>query len=203
MSAFDDYESYDALGLAALVAEGRVSAADALEAAIERALRHAELNAIPIPMYEEARALAVGALPEGPFRGVPFLLKDLYAAHKGWRLTNGSRIFADHVSDHDHALVTRYKAAGLVCFGRSASPEFGITTSTESVLFGATRNPWNRNHSAGGSSARQVHGPYRTQIVLRYCAGHVDYGTLLGQSIAHTPAPTVCLHLIEDRNRNA
>jgi amidase/6-aminohexanoate-cyclic-dimer hydrolase len=152
MSTLADYESHDALGLAALIRGGEASASQLLEAAIARAERHAGLNAIPIPMYDEARALAAGDLPDGPFRGVPFLLKDLYAAHEGWRLTNGSQLFADQVSDHDHALVARYKAAGLVCFGRSASPEFGITTSTESVLFGATRNPWNPKHSAGGSS---------------------------------------------------
>ena len=147
-----DYESFDALGLAALIAAGELTPAEVLEAAIERAERHQALGAIPIPMYEEGRATAMGPLPEGPFRGVPFLLKDLYAAYEGWRLTNGSRLFEEQVSDHDHTLVTRYKAAGLVCFGRSASPEFGITTSTESVLFGATRNPWNREYSAGGSS---------------------------------------------------
>ena len=70
----------------------------------------------------------------------------------GWRLTNGSRVFEDQVSDQDSELVRRYREAGLICFGRSASPEFGITTSTESALFGVTRNPWAREHSAGGSS---------------------------------------------------
>jgi amidase/6-aminohexanoate-cyclic-dimer hydrolase len=147
-----DYESHDALGLAALIRGGEASACEVLEAAIERAERHAGLNAVPIPMYEHARSLAAGELPDGPFRGVPFLLKDLYAAHEGWRLTNGSCLFADQVSDHDHALVVRYKAAGLVSFGRSASPEFGLTTTTESKLFGATRNPWNPSYTAGGSS---------------------------------------------------
>jgi amidase len=148
-----DYESHDVLDLAERVRSQEVSPAELLEAAIERAeTRGAELGCIPIPLFEEARRQVAGKLPEGPFRGVPFLVKDLNAPMKGARLTNGSRFFADQVSDHDSELVARYRRAGLVCFGRSASPEFGITTSTESVLFGVTRNPWNRERSAGGSS---------------------------------------------------
>jgi Asp-tRNA(Asn)/Glu-tRNA(Gln) amidotransferase A subunit family amidase len=130
-----------------------VTPAELLEVAIERAgARGAALGCIPIPLFEEARREVAGGLPEGPFRGVPFLVKDLNAPMKGVRLTHGSRFYADQVSDHDSELVARYRRAGLVCFGRSASPEFGITTSTESMLFGVTRNPWNPERSAGGSS---------------------------------------------------
>jgi Asp-tRNA(Asn)/Glu-tRNA(Gln) amidotransferase A subunit family amidase len=149
---FDDYESYDALALALLVQKRELSPRELLEAALERAARrNPAVNAIPIPMHEEARRVAE-APPEGPFRGVPFLLKDLYAMYPGVRTTHGSRLFADHVPDHENELVARYRRAGLVIFGKSASPEFGITTSTESALFGPTRNPWNLEHSAGGSS---------------------------------------------------
>jgi Asp-tRNA(Asn)/Glu-tRNA(Gln) amidotransferase A subunit family amidase len=153
MTIGDAYESHDALGLAELVRRGEVRPDDLLEAAIERTQRlNPHLNAVVIPMFDEARRQLAADLPAGPFAGVPFLLKDLYADYAGVRLTYGSQLFADNVPDHDSELVARYKRAGLVIFGRSASPEFGITTSTESVLFGATRNPWNPERMAGGSS---------------------------------------------------
>jgi Asp-tRNA(Asn)/Glu-tRNA(Gln) amidotransferase A subunit family amidase len=150
--AFDDYESYDALGLAELVRNGDLKPRELLEAALERAeRRNPVVNAIVTPMLEEARRVAE-APAAGPFRGVPFLLKDLYAAYPGVRTTQGSRLFAENVPDHENELVARYRRAGFVIFGKSASPEFGITTTTESVLFGKTRNPWNLEYSAGGSS---------------------------------------------------
>jgi amidase/6-aminohexanoate-cyclic-dimer hydrolase len=152
MDAGLDYESHDAVSLAALVRAGEATPQELLEAAIERADRHAGLGAVVIPMYDAGREAAAGDLPDGPLRGVPYLLKDLHAARVGWKLTNGSRLFEAQVSDHDSELVRRYERAGLVLFGRSASPEFGITTSSESELYGATRNPWNLAHSAGGSS---------------------------------------------------
>jgi len=153
MSRLNDYEAYDALGLADLVRRGEASPEELLEAAVARAEdRNPAINAITVKMYEEARKAIQAGLPDGPFRGVPFLLKDLYAMYAGSRTTNGSRFFADFVPDHDSELVTRYKRAGLVIFGKAASPEFGITSTTESVLFGKTRNPWNPEHTAGGSS---------------------------------------------------
>ncbi|MEN8181128.1 MAG: amidase [Myxococcota bacterium] len=149
----EEYAAHDALGLAGLVARGDVSPEELLEAALARArATNGTLNAIVIPMVEEAhRSLAAG-LPEGPLRGVPYLLKDLHAFYAGVRLTNGCRLFEDFVPDHDSEIVTRYKAAGLVIFGRSASPEFGITATTESTLFGPTCNPWALEHTPGGSS---------------------------------------------------
>jgi amidase/6-aminohexanoate-cyclic-dimer hydrolase len=152
MGHMDDYASHDAIALAERVRKGEVKPRELLELAIGLAERHASLGAVVIPMFEEARRAVEADLPDGPFRGVPFLLKDLHAAFAGVRLTNGSRLFRDCVPDYDSELVARYKRAGLVVFGRSASPEFGITTSTESVLFGQTRNPWNPARSAGGSS---------------------------------------------------
>jgi Asp-tRNA(Asn)/Glu-tRNA(Gln) amidotransferase A subunit family amidase len=153
MSPFADYESHDGLGLADLVAKGEVTPGELLDAAIERIeARNPALNAVVYPWYDEARAAIAAGLPEGPFRGVPFLLKDLYAYFAGQPISNGSRLFDAYVPDHDAELVARYKRAGLAIFGRSASPEFGLTTTTESLLHGETRNPWNLEHTAGGSS---------------------------------------------------
>ena len=84
---------------------------------------------------------------------MPFLLKDLYVLYPACAPRNGSRLFADNVPDHENELVARYRRAGLVSFGKTASPEFGITTHAPSrALFGKTRNPWNLEHTAGGSS---------------------------------------------------
>jgi amidase len=153
MTRIAEYESQDALGLAAWVRAGEVSPQELLEAAVERIeARNPALNAVVIRAFEEGRKAIEAGLPDGPFRGVPWLLKDLHAAWKGVRLTSGSRFFSDNVSDYDAELTTRYRRAGLVLFGRTASPELGLTSTTESVLHGATRNPWNRERSAGGSS---------------------------------------------------
>jgi Asp-tRNA(Asn)/Glu-tRNA(Gln) amidotransferase A subunit family amidase len=153
MSPLEDYESYDALGLADLVAKGEVTATELLDAAIERVeSRNPELNAVVYPWYDEARSAIAAGLPEGPFRGVPFLLKDLYTLYAGQLISNGSRLFEGLVPDHDSELVARYRRAGLVIFGRTTSPEFGLTTTTESRLHGQTRNPWSLSHTTGGSS---------------------------------------------------
>ena len=153
MTIGDAYEAHDAIGLAELVRRGEVQPVELLEAAIERSERlNPKINAVVIPLFEEARRLVASGPPEGPLRGVPFLLKDLYALYAGAPITHGSQLFSDFVPDHDSELVTRYRRAGLVIFGRSASPEFGLVTSTESRLFGATRNPWNLERIAGGSS---------------------------------------------------
>ena len=149
----EDYEQYDGLGLAALVASGEISPTALLDEAIERVERlDGQLGAVVIRMFDQARAAIADGLPEGPFRGVPFLLKDLHLAWPGVPLTNGSRLFETNVPNVESELVARYRRAGLVVFGKSASPELGLTTTTESALFGATRNPWNLEHSSGGSS---------------------------------------------------
>jgi amidase/6-aminohexanoate-cyclic-dimer hydrolase len=153
VAGFQENESHDAVGLAALVASGEVSPVELLDAALERvAARNPALNAVVIEMEQHARNAIADGLPDGPLRGVPFLLKDLHLGHAGARTTSGSRLFEDFVADHDHELVARYRRAGLVIFGKSASPEFGLTTSTESAVFGRTANPWNTRYMAGGSS---------------------------------------------------
>jgi amidase/6-aminohexanoate-cyclic-dimer hydrolase len=149
----DEYQACDALELAARVADGELAPEELLETALVRLEAcNPRLNAVVIPMVEQARAALSAGLPAGPFRGVPFLLKDLYQLYAGVRTTNGCRLFADFVPDIDSELVRRYKGAGLVIFGKTHSPEFGITTTSESQLFGQTHNPWNLDHSAGGSS---------------------------------------------------
>jgi Asp-tRNA(Asn)/Glu-tRNA(Gln) amidotransferase A subunit family amidase len=153
MGAFSEYDRYDAVGLAELVRRREVTPDELLNAAIARAeTSNPAVNAICLPMYEEAKAALAGGLHEGPFTGVPFLLKDLYAMVAGAPLTNGSALFADFVPDRDSELVVRYRRAGLVVFGRTSSPELGLCYTTEPRLYGPTRNPWNLDRVAGGSS---------------------------------------------------
>jgi len=152
---FKEYSDYDGLGLAALVKAGEVSPAEVTEAAIERAERHnPALNAVVHKAYDEARAAAKGDLPDGPFRGVPFLVKDLLIQVKGWPRTSGSRFAANAgvVDTEDSGLMKRYRSSGVVTLGKTNLPEFGITGTTEPALFGPCRNPWNTDHSTGGSS---------------------------------------------------
>ena len=150
---FNEYEQYDALGLAELVRQRQVTPQELLEAAIARVeARDGSMNAVVTKMYDQARAAIAAGLPDGPFTGVPFMLKDLGVLYAGVRTTNGSRMFADFVADHDSTLVARYKAAGLVIMAKTNTPEFGIAATTEPQLFGPTRNPWSLAHSAGGSS---------------------------------------------------
>ena len=153
MAGFIECETYDATGLAALIAGGQVSAAEVLDAAIERAERlQPSINGITIPLYEHARAAARTGLPAGPLSGVPFLLKDLGAQLSGTRTSGSGKLWRDFVADHDSTLVARYRAAGLNIFGKSASPEMGLAPSTEPAMYGPCRNPWNLAYSAGGSS---------------------------------------------------
>lgn len=145
----------DATDQAGLVARGEVTAGELLDAAIERIESgNPVLNAVTIEWFERARATAAAGLPDGPFRGVPFLLKDLWAHFEGETLSNGNRALKDAapVSTADTTLVQRFKAAGLSIAGRTNSPEFGALPTTEPEAWGATRNPWNTDHSPGGSS---------------------------------------------------
>lgn len=153
MGGFAEYDDYDALGLAALVAAGEVSPGELLDEAIARLEAvNGTLNAVTLKHYDEARAAIDAGLPKGPFRGVPFLLKDLHLLMRGTVTTYGSASFRDNVADHDSTLTERYRQAGLVIFGKTNTPEFGLAGTTEPRLFGPTRNPWNTEHSPGGSS---------------------------------------------------
>ena len=149
----DDYSEYDGLGLAELVRNRQVTPAELTEAAIARIERHnPTLNAVVYKAYDEARGTAASNLPDGPFRGVPFLIKDLGAQVKGWPRTSGSN-FAQLAADPaDSELVARYRAAGVVLLGKTNTPEFGIPGVTNSERLGSCRNPWNPDHISGGSS---------------------------------------------------
>lgn len=153
MTIFSEYPQFDALGLADLVSRGEITPKELLAEAIRRrdAVNPA-LNAVIHNMDELAYAHIDQGLPAGPFRGVPFLLKDFCAAYKGVPLTNGSRAFKDYVPDYDSELVKRFKASGVVTFGKTNTPELAIVGATEPALHGITCNPWNREHTAGGSS---------------------------------------------------
>src|SRR5262245_17229499 len=137
---FEEYRKQDATALAGLIAKGELSAKTVLEVAIARAEAiNGSINAIVHKQYEQAGKAVAAGLPAGPLSGVPFLIKDLGAFEKGEPATYGSRLFADFVADHDSAYVRRCKQAGLVCIGRSASPEFGLSPSTEPRLYGACK----------------------------------------------------------------
>jgi amidase/6-aminohexanoate-cyclic-dimer hydrolase len=148
-----EFEKRDGLALAALVRSGEVTAEELLELAIARieAVNPA-INAVVGKAYDHAREAIARGLPGGPFTGVPFLLKDLGLYCRGLVTTHGSQLFAGLVADHDSNLVARYKQAGLVILGKTNTPEFGLTTTTEPRLHGPTRNPWDPELSAGGSS---------------------------------------------------
>lgn len=153
-NASDDVSQLDALDLAALVRRGEVTPAELLEGAIERAeVLNPALNAVVIKDFDRARALvADGRVPEGPLGGVPFLLKDLGVTLEGTITSHGSRFFKTAVASKTSTLVERYEKAGLVIFGKTASPEFGSSSSTESLAWGETHNPWVLDYSSGGSS---------------------------------------------------
>ena len=153
MAGIAEYERLDAIDLAALIARRDATALEVLDEAIARAEKYnPAINAIPLKLYDRARAEALKPLPSSPLAGVPFLLKDLGALLTGTVSSGSTKLLADVVWDHDSTIVERYRAAGLNIFGRSSSPELGLATSTEPAMFGPCRNPWNLAHSAGGSS---------------------------------------------------
>ena len=153
MENFKEYDQYDAMGLARLIANGDITAAELCEAAIERIEKvNPEFNAVVTPMYDIGRDAAQKELPKGPFTGVPFLLKDLMYAYAGVPLSSGCRAYRNFVPDHDCEMVRRYKKSGVVVLGKTNTPEFGLMGVTEPELFGPCRNPWNIDHTPGGSS---------------------------------------------------
>lgn len=148
-----EYDQYDGLGLAALVAKREVTPLELLNAVRQRLeMINPKINAVAQVFFDKAEAQIKQGLPDGPFKGVPFALKDLGQQLAGTKTTYGSRVFKDNVPDFDSTLVARYKQAGLVIFAKSTTPELGLTTTTESVMFGLTRNPWNLERTSGGSS---------------------------------------------------
>jgi amidase len=149
----DDVAWLDATGQAELVRRGEVSPAELVDGAIARIEKlNPELNAVIHPLFERARGEAAGPSGDGPFRGVPFLLKDLGAELAGTPFCEGSAFAGDYRSTETQELTERFQRAGFVICGKTNTPEFGILPTTEPHRFGPSRNPWNINHSTGGSS---------------------------------------------------
>ncbi len=152
----DDLAWLDASAQAELVRRGKASPAELVEAAILRIERtNPELNAVIIPRFEKARAEAVSrALPDGPFRGVPFLLKDLICYSAGDPHHMGTRFLRDlgFVAPADTYLAEKFRAAGFVFLGKTNTPELGTLPTTEPEAYGPSRNPWDTSRSTGGSS---------------------------------------------------
>lgn len=152
----DQFADLDATAQAELVRQRQVSPLELVDAAIANIeALNPRLNAVITPLFDQARALAKsGAIPDGPFRGVPFLLKDLGAACGGDPLYMGTRLLRDahFIVPYDTYLGAKFKAAGFICLGKTNTPELGLITTTEPEAFGPSRNPWDLTRSTGGSS---------------------------------------------------
>ena len=152
MSGFPEYADYDGLGLAELARQGDVTPAELVEEAIARVeAGNPRLNAVVWKLYDSARRTAAAEL-SGPFAGVPFFIKDLMAPIAGVPMSQGNRCLRNLPRDRDAEIVARYRKAGLVFLGKTNVPEFGLAPVTESVALGPCRNPWNLDHTPGGSS---------------------------------------------------
>ena len=148
-----EYLTYDALGLAELIRTKQISSSEVLEIAIGLTEKlDPKLNAVPIKHFDLARDNLKNQSNKGIFNGVPFLLKDLNNYLEGTITTGGSRVLENISADHTSELVKRTINSGLNIFGKTNSPELGLTVTTEPVLYGPTRNPWDLNRSSGGSS---------------------------------------------------
>jgi amidase len=153
MNKFPDYHRYDAIALAELVKKGEITPPELCEEAISRAEKvNPVINAINYPLFDYARDIASKELPSGPFTGVPFLIKDLGHLLAGFPSSGGSRSMKDMISPLDSEMVLRFKKSGVVIFGKTNTPEFGLKTVTEPELFGPTLNPWDLSRNSGGSS---------------------------------------------------
>jgi len=153
MGFASEFGKFDALGLAELVRNGEVSADEVMETAIERIDEIAPaLNFVSVKCYEHGRSLAKSKIADGPFMGVPYLLKDSFMDYEGTVSTQCCRIFEHYVSKFDMGAVTSAKEAGFLLVAKTTAPECGWGASTESPLFGATLNPWNPEYTPGGSS---------------------------------------------------
>lgn len=152
-SSSDELAFLDATAQAELIRRKQVTPLELVDAAIARIEQlNPTLNAVITPMFDLARSSAQNPLPEGPFRGVPFLLKDVLASYAGVRMASGSSFLKRFVPDHDSELVVRLKRAGLVIVGKTNTPEFGLLPTTEPHAFGPSRNPWAPGRITGGSS---------------------------------------------------
>src|SRR3984957_7921132 len=150
--AFRESGKYRGIGLADLVRKKQVSASELLDEAIARTAKvDPQINAVVVKHYDYAQPQIDRGIPDGPFAGVPFLLKDLEFL-EGTRTTSGASVYRDTVAGNTGTLPHHFFDAGVTIFGKSSTPEFGLMPTTEPRLFGPTRNPWNLAHSSGGSS---------------------------------------------------
>ena len=150
----DEYDGHDGTALAALVRAGEVTAGELLDAALARhQATDAAIGAVVHVQDGVARSAIAAGLPDGPFTGVPFLVQDLGCEAIDLPTSMGSRVFDGYCYTYDSEIYVRLRAAGLVTFARTTTPEFGVGVTTESVVYGRpTRNPWDLGHVAGGSS---------------------------------------------------
>ncbi len=171
----DDQVWLDATAQAELVRTGKVSARELVDDAIDRIERlDGRLNAVIHPRFDKARAEADGPLPDGPFRGVPMVIKDLAIYTEGDPYHAGTRLLRSlgYTADHDSYLAQKFRAAGFISVGRTNVPELGTTITTESLAWGPARNPWDPDHSTGGSS-----GGSAAAVAAGYVAvGHANDG---------------------------
>ncbi|PCI54616.1 MAG: amidase [Alphaproteobacteria bacterium] len=154
MSIKDEFQKYDALGLAALVKNGDVSASELMEVVIGRIEKvNPELNFVAVDCSELGRELAKGDIPDGPFHGVPYFLKDLFTDWKGVQCKNGTMMYKDYVSEHDGITVERAKAGGFILASKTTVPEMGWAAAGENLVTGNTLSPWDVTRTPGGSSS--------------------------------------------------
>jgi amidase len=153
MISLKDYTAYDGLGLASLVARKEVTPKELIDAALQAIAKvNPKLNSVLQTLPEMATAEIAAGLPNGPFAGVPFVIKELVLHAKNVRSDSGSRLGQGFIPSADTELMARFRRAGLVLIGTTQTPELGYNPTTETVLFGPVHNPWDLNRSAGGSS---------------------------------------------------
>lgn len=153
MPGFPEYHKYDGLGLAELVTRKDVTPGDLLDEAIRRIEDHnPRINAVINKLYDRARASIEAGLPDGPFTGVPILVKDLVYMLEGVPTSAGNRVLKDYPAPYDSELVRRWRASGVVMVGKTNVPELGLVPYTEPEAFGACRNPWDTTRITSGSS---------------------------------------------------
>ena len=154
---FPDYGNCDGLGLVELVRKKTVSPSELVEEAIARIAKHnSKINAVVLPLFERARAAAKGELPDGPFKGVPFLMKDLIATLEGVPTSSGNKLLRNLPAKISTEMAKRWENSGVVVVGKTNTPEFGLTPYTESDNLCPARNPWDTSRTPGGSSGGSV-----------------------------------------------
>jgi len=153
MPNFEEILDLDATAQAELIRRKEIKPIELVEATIERVEKlNPDLNLVITTLFDEAKTAAAGKIPDGPFAGVPFLMKDIGAFLAGAPMSMGTALLKGFVPDHDSELTKRFKRAGLIIIGKTNTPEFGLMPTTEPRLFGPSRNPWDIDKTTGGSS---------------------------------------------------